>query len=201
MITKQNKKGNVLAGVLITLGIVLFVALMIGGWIASSYNTLVDKDTSVENQWGKIQSAMERRLDLIPNLVATVKGSADFEKSTQTQIAAMRGGIRDAKSISDMQKVDGQISSLISGINVQIEAYPQLKSTENFLALQDELSGTENRLKYERDEYNNMVRDYKVQVRSFPTNIIAGMFGFEQSKWETYESKENASDVPTVDFS
>ena len=201
MITKQNKKGNVLAAVLITLGIIIAIALIIGSWVAGSYNSLTDKDTSVENQWGKVQSAYERRLDLIPNLVATVKGSASFEQDTQTQIAAMRGGIRDAKTVSDMQKVDGQMSALMSGINVQIEAYPALKSTENFMALQDELAGTENRIKWERDEYNNQVKDYKYAVRSFPTNIIAGMFGFEQSKWETYEAKENASDAPTVDFS
>ena len=201
MITKQNKKGSMLAGVLITLGIVLFVALMIGACIAGTYNTLVQKDTTVEAQFGNIQTAMERRLDLIPNLVSTVKGSANFEKDTQTQIAAMRGGIRDAKGVSDMQKVDTQMSSLISGINIQVEAYPELKSTANFLALQDELTGSENRISWERNNYNDVVKEYKASVRSFPTNIIAGMFGFEQSKWQTYESKENASDAPIVDFS
>ena len=200
MITKQNKKGNVLAAVLITLGIIIAIALIIGSWVAGSYNSLTDKDTSVENQWGKVQSAYERRLDLIPNLVATVKGSASFEQDTQTQIAAMRGGIRDAKTVSDMQKVDGQMSALMSGINVQIEAYPALKSTENFMALQDELAGTENRIKWERDEYNNQVKDYKYAVRSFPTNIIAGMFGFEQSKWDMFQSNDGAENAPQVDF-
>jgi LemA protein len=166
-----------------------------------SYNTLVGSDINVENQWGKVQSAYERRLDLIPNLVATVKGSAAFEQDTQTQIAAMRGGIKNAKTVSDMQKVDGQMSSLMSGINIQVEAYPDLKSTANFMALQDELAGTENRIKWERDNYNDMVKDYKLKVRSFPMNMIAGMFGFEQSKWDMFAAVENASEPVTVDFS
>ena len=196
MITK-NKKGSALLIVSVLLGIVVIIAMFFAG----TYNTLVGLDTNVENQWGKVQSAYERRLDLIPNLVATVKGSSDFEKDTQSQIAAMRGGVKNAKTVEDMQKVDGQMSALMSGINIQVEAYPELKSTVNFLALQDELAGTENRIKWERDNYNDRVKDYKYKVRSFPTNIIAGMYGFSESKWETYEAKENADNVPDVDFS
>lgn len=201
MITKQNKKGNALAVVLITLGVILAIIIVLASWITGSYNTLVGSDVNVENQWGKVQSAYERRLDLIPNLVATVKGSSNFEKDTQTQVAALRGGIQNAKTVSDMQKVDSQMTSLMSGINVQVEAYPDLKSTANFLALQDELAGTENRIKWERDNFNDMVKDYKLKVRSFPMNIIAGMFGFEQSKWEMFAAVENASEPTTVDFS
>jgi LemA protein len=201
MITKQNKKGSAVSAVLITLGILLFIITVLASWIMGSYNTLVGSDVNAENQWGKVQSAYERRLDLIPNLVATVKGSAAFEQDTQTQIAAMRGGIKNAKTVSDMQKVDGQMSSLMSGINIQVEAYPDLKSTANFMALQDELAGTENRIKWERDNYNDMVKDYKLKVRSFPMNMIAGMFGFEQSKWDMFAAVENASEPVTVDFS
>ena len=200
MITKQNKKGNALAAVLITLGIVLFIALMIGGWIMGSYNSLVNTDVSVGNQWSKVQTAYQYRLNLIPNLVATVKGSADFEKSTQTQVAALRGGIQNAKTVSDMQKVDAQMTSLMSGINVQVEAYPELKSTANFMALQDSLAGAESRAKWELDNYNDAVKTYQVQVRTFPSNIIAGMFGFDLDKWQMFEAKENASEAPTVDF-
>ena len=195
MITK-NKKGSALLIVSVLLGIVVIIAMFFAG----TYNTLVGLDTNVENQWGKVQSAYERRLDLIPNLVATVKGSADFEKDTQSQIAAMRGGVKNAKTVGDMQKVDGQMSALMSGINIQVEAYPELKSTTNFLALQDELAGTENRIKWERDNYNDEVRNYKLKVRSFPTNMIAGMFGFEESKWDTFQADEEASDAPEVDF-
>jgi LemA protein len=201
MITKQSKKGNATSALLITLGVLAVIAIVLVMWIMGSYNTLVGSDVNVENQWGKVQSAYERRLDLIPNLVATVKGSAAFEQDTQTQIAAMRGGIKNAKTVSDMQKVDGQMSSLMSGINIQVEAYPDLKSTANFMALQDELAGTENRIKWERDNYNDMVKDYKLKVRSFPMNMIAGMFGFEQSKWDMFAAVENASEPVTVDFS
>lgn len=201
MITKQNKKGNAVSAVLITLGILLVIIIVLASWIMGSYNTLVGSDVNVENQWGKVQTAYQYRLDLIPNLVATVKGSSDFEKSTQTQVAALRGGIQNAKTVSDMQKVDGQMSALMSGINVQVEAYPELKSTANFMALQDSLAGSESRIKWERDNFNDMVKDYKLKVRSFPMNIIAGMFGFEQSKWEMFAAVENASEPTTVDFS
>jgi len=200
MINKQNNKGNALAIVGITMAVVVVVLLIIGSWVGGTYNGLVDKDTTVENQWGKVQSAYERRLDLIPNLVSTAKGSASFEQDTQTQIAALRGGIKNAKNVNDMQKVDGQMSALMSGINIQLEAYPALRSTENFMALQDELAGTENRIKWERDNYNDLVKVYKYSVRSFPTNMIAGMFGFEESKWDTFEAKEEAEDAPEVDF-
>jgi len=196
MIT-QNKKGSAL----FVVSALLAIIVIIGMFMAGTYNSIVSLDTGVEAQWGKVQSAYERRLDLIPNLVATVKGSADFEKNTQTQIALLRSGVKDAKSVGDMQKVDGQMSALMSGINIQLEAYPELKSTANFLALQDELAGTENRIKWERDNYNDVVKDYKYKVRSFPTNMIAGMYGFSESKWETYEAKEEASDAPEVDFS
>jgi len=195
MITK-NKKGSALFVVLAIVGIIFIIATFLAG----TYNSLVDLDVNVENHWSKVQSAYERRLDLIPNLVATVKGSADFEKNTQTQIALLRSGVKEAKSVNDMQKVDGQMSALMSGINIQLEAYPELKSTTNFLALQDELAGTENRIKWERDNYNDEVRNYKLKVRSFPTNMIAGMFGFEESKWDTFEAKEEAEDAPEVDF-
>jgi len=195
MITK-NKKGSALLIVVILLGLVVIGAMAMAG----TYNTLVGLDTDVENQWSKVQSSYERRLDLIPNLVATVKGSANFEKDTQTMVAEMRSGVRDASSVSDMQRVDGQMAALMSGINIQVEAYPELKSTTNFLALQDELAGTENRIKWERDNYNDFVKTYKYKVRSFPTNIFARIYGFSESDWETYEAKENADTAPVVDF-
>ena len=196
MIT-QNKKGSAL----FIVSALLAIIVIIGMFFAGTYNSIVALDTNVENQWGKVQSAYERRLDLIPNLVATVKGSSDFEKNTQTQIALLRSGVKEAKNVNDMQKVDGQMSALMSGINIQFEAYPELKSTANFLALQDELTGSENRVKWERDNYNDEVRNYKLKVRSFPTNMIAGMYGFEESRWQTYEAKEEASEVPEVYFS
>ena len=198
MITKQNKKGNATA---IALGVVIAVVLILACWILGSYNGLVGVDINVGNQFGKVQSAYQYRLDLIPNLVATVKGSSNFEKETQTQVAALRGGIQNAKSVSDMQKVDSQMSALMSGINVQVEAYPELKSTANFMALQDSIAGAESRIKWERDNYNDMVKDYQLRVRSFPSNIVAGMFGFTLDKWRMFQSDTGASAAPIVSFS
>ena len=197
----MNNKGSAMAGVLITLLVIVFIAIIFGSWVAGSYNTLVDKDTSVEAQWGSVQSAYERRLDLIPNLVATVKGSADFEKETLVEVAKARGGIRLANNPSQLETANQPITTMMAGLMTYVENYPTLKTTEQFRALMDELAGTENRVKWERDNYNGMVKDYKQQVRIFPANLIAGMFGFEQSKWDIFESRENASVAPTVDFS
>ena len=143
MTKTMNKKGQTfLIAIIFLLVIIGIIAVMIVG----AYNSMVNKDIAVNTQWGKVQSAYQRILDLIPNLVSTVKGSADFEKSTQTQIAALRSGINTAKNPDDLKTVDTGLSTLASSINVQLEAYPQLTSTANFRALQDELAGTENRI-------------------------------------------------------
>ena len=195
---KMNKKAQTLLiafiFILVLIGIVL-VSLI------SVYNSLVGKDTTVQKDWGNIQSAYQRRLDLIPNLVATVKGSADFEKSTQTQIAALRSGVTNAKTPDDMKTVDTGLSTLASSINVQLEAYPQLTSTQNFRALQDELAGTENRIKFERDNYNVAVQDYQSATRVFPNNLLSGVFGFYTDKYKFYEANQGADVAPQVNFS
>jgi LemA protein len=194
----NNKKGQITAVAIVA--IVVVVIIILGAMIIGTYNSLVSKDVSVQTQWGKVQSAYQRRLDLIPNLVSTVKGSADFEKTTQTQIATLRSQVNGAKNPDDMKAVDTGTSSLIRNINVQVEAYPDLKSTENFRALQDELAGTENRIKWERDEYNNQVKNYQTATRTFPGNVFAGMFGFLSDKYTFFEATENAQTVPVVDF-
>jgi len=197
---RQNKVAGAGTVVLITLGVIALIILMIVFWIMGSYNSLVQTDVSVEKSWGNVQTAYERRLDLIPNLVATVKGSADFEKETQTQIAALRSGIRGAASPTDLDKVGTQANALITNLIVNVEAYPDLKSNVNFLALQDELAGTENRIKWERDNYNGEVQTYKTKVRTFPTNIIAGMFGFSLDKWDMFKAMEGSEVPPEVGF-
>jgi LemA protein len=195
-----NKKGSALIAVLITLAALAIIILTAVSFIAGNYNTLVDKDTSVENQWGKVQSAHERRLDLLPNLAATVKGSAAFEQQTLVEVAKARGGIRIANNPTALEEANRPVMAMMAGMMTYAEQYPELKSTAAFIALMDEIAGTENRIKWERDTYNDMVKDYKKQVRSFPSNMIAGMFGFEQSKWDTFEALENASVAPTIDF-
>lgn len=194
----KDKKGQVTAMAIVAVVVILIVIL--GAIIIGTYNGLVSKDVAVQTQWGKVQSAYQRRLDLIPNLVATVKGSSDFEKTTQTQIAALRAGVDGAKNPNDMKPIDTGTSSLIRSINVQVEAYPTLTSTANFRALQDELAGTENRVKWERDEYNNKIKDYQTATRTFPGNVFAGMFGFLSDKYKFFESTPGAENPPVVNF-
>lgn len=194
----NNKKGQITAIAIVA--VIVVVIVLMGAMIIGIYNGIVSKDISVQTQWGKVQSAYQRRLDLIPNLVATVKGSADFEKTTQTQIATLRSQVNAAKNPADMQTVDSGTSSLMRNINIQVEAYPELKSTENFRALQDELAGTENRIKWERDEYNNQVKSYQTATRTFPGGIFASMFGFLPDKYKFFNANENADKPPIVNF-
>ena len=192
----------------ILVGIVILGILavgLVGLWVIGTYNSLVGKDTNTENMWAKVQTAYQRRADLIPNLVDTVKEAKNFEKDTQTEIAQMRSqagqakiDMSNAKDVEQLQAANSQMSSVLARLMVVVEAYPDLKSNANFLALQDEIAGTENRVKWERDEYNNAVKDYKLAVRTFPTNIMAGMFGFSQEKWKMFQSEAGAEKAPDV---
>ena len=173
--------------------------ICIGG-IASSYNSLVGVDTEVEQKWANIQTAYERRADLIPNLVETVKGYSNYEGDLQKAVAKLRSGIRDATNPQELNGVDRQMNSLISNLIVSVEAYPDLKASENYLALQDELAGTENRIKWERDNFNEAVKSYKRSVRSFPRNIVANIFGFNRDKWNMFEAEEGSEDAPVIKF-
>jgi LemA protein len=189
-------------------GAIVLIALVIGGlFVAGTYNSLVNSDVSVENAKGNVQTAYQRRADLIPNLVNTVQGAATFEKSTQTEIAELRSQagqvktqVANAQTIDEMEAAGTQMGSILARLMLVVEAYPTLKSNENFKMLQDQLEGTENRIKYERDNYNAAVKDYQVKVRSFPSNIIAGMFGFNGDKWKMFEATEGAQVAPTVTF-
>lgn len=196
----MNSKGSAANVVLITLGVIILIVLISVFSIAGTYNSLVNTDESVSNKWAKVQTAYERRADLIPNLVETVKGYSKHEGETQTKIAQFRSGIKEATNPSDINKVGNEMNSLISNLIVSVEAYPDLKASENFLALQDELAGTENRIKWERDNYNDEVKSYNIKVRSFPSNIIANIFGFERDKWDMFEAQEGSEDAPEISF-
>ena len=202
-------KKNKLSPLWITLIIIGVVALFSIMWVVGSYNGLVGTDEQVNEKWANVQSAYQRRADLIPNLVETVQGAVNFEKDTQTEIAALRSGAIEARDAlksattqaeaqAAMQKVDAA-ASRFSGLNINVENYPQLRATENFLSLQDELAGTENRVKVERDIFNGAVKIYNVKVRRFPTNILAGMFGFD--KKNMFEADSGTENAPKVDFS
>lgn len=200
-------KKNSISKTWIITGVIVVVILIFSMMIIGSYNGLVQKDVTVTAEWGKVQSAYQRRADLIPNLVETVKGSANFEKSTLEEITKLRSeatqvqsNAQSASTAGQLQQVQTDMSGILSRISVIVEAYPTLKSNANFLALQDELAGTENRIKFERDNYNNAVKDYQISTRTFPRNIIAGIFGFSSDKYSMFQSDAGADKSPKVGF-
>ena len=168
---------------------------------------MVQKDEAVKSQWGTVESAYQRRMDLIPNLVNTVKGYADFEKTTLTQVIEARAKATqvsinpdklDAQSMKQFQAAQGELSGALSRLLVTVEQYPNLKANENFLDLQKQLEGTENRIAVERRKFNEMVQDYNSFIRSFPKNIWASIFGFEKKAY--FEAEEGAEKAPKVNF-
>jgi len=197
----MNKKAmNALGIVGIVIGVIFLIFLMFFSWIAGSYNLLVSADTSTEASWGKVQTAYERRLDLLPNLARTVKGSSDFEKETLIEVAKARGGIRVANNPTSLEEANRPVMTMMAGMMTYAEQYPNIKSTELYKGLMDELAGTENRIKWERDNYNDEVKNYKNQVRMFPGSMIASMFNFDADKWEMFEGREEGKVAPEISF-
>lgn len=175
---------------------VVGLALLIGLWVGGTYNSFVGLDEGVNNAWGNVQSAYQRRADLIPNLVATVKAYSDYEGEVLTEITNARASIGNAKTPEQMANADAEFNSALSRLLVVVENYPDLKANQNYLDLQAQLEGTENRIKVERDVYNAKVREYNTKARRFPSNIVAGMFGFSQKEY--FESKEGSENAPDV---
>ena len=188
-------KNKMSTGKIVGISIAVVVVILIL-WIAGSYNGLVRADEGVNEKWANVQTAYQRRADLIPNLVETVKQYSDYEGDILTEITNARASVGKASNPAQMQAAGNELNSALSRLLVVVENYPNLKANENYLSLQDELAGTENRIKTERDIYNKAVKALNIKVRRFPTNIIAGMFGFE--KGETFEADEGADTVPEV---
>lgn len=189
----KNKKGLIIAGV-----IILVVVIIIGS-VIGSYNSLVENEESVAAAKADIQTQLQRRADLIPNFVATVKGYSDYEAETYTAVTEARSKVSAAQNAEDMQAANEQLDGAISvWVNAITEAYPELKANQNYIALQDELAGTENRIAQARITYNESATAYNVKIRKFPTNILAGMFGFE--KVELFEAASGSENVPQVSF-
>jgi len=197
----ENKKGNILMGLLITIGVIILIILILAMLVLGSYNNLVTLDTKTAQLWGNVENVYQRQADLIPNLVATVSGAANFEKSTLIAVTDARTNYLTAASVTDKQIAANQMDSALSRLLVTVEAYPELKTTQNFLGLQDELAGSQNRITWERTQYNAGVQSYQQAVRKFPTNVIAGMFGFDADKWPTFKASNEASRPPVVQFS
>ena len=188
--------------------IVIGALILILGWSGcNGYNGLVSQDENVSNAWNKVQSDYQRRADLIPNLVNTVKGEANFEQTTLQNVIAARASATqmkvDAKDLTpeklqQFQANQGQLSQALGRLLVVSENYPNLKANEAFRGLQEQLEGTENRIKVSRNDFNDAVKDYNVKVRSFPMNIFSGMFGFKAK--EGFKADAGASKAPEVKF-
>jgi len=187
----------------IVLGVIVLICL-IGG---CSYNGMVSKDEAVKNKWGAVESQYQRRSDLIPNLVATVKGAANFEKSTLVDVTNARARATAIQvdptkltpaNVQQYQAAQGQLGSALSRLLVASERYPDLKSNENFTALQAQLEGTENRISVARMDFNDAVQQYNTTIRSFPAVITAKIFGFNEKG--AFEAEEGAEKAPKVTF-
>ena len=193
-----------------TLALIAILVLLGLGGVAgcSSYNGLVTEDERVEQSFGNLQSQYQRRADLIPNLVNTVRGAADFEQETLTQVTEARSqatsvnltadDLSDPAKIAAFQQAQSQLTGALSRLLVTVERYPELRATEAFRDLQSQLEGTENRINVARRDYNESVRVYNTKVRRFPTAIFAGMFGFDRRT--PFEAEAGADQAPTVDF-
>ena len=183
---------------LIIVAVLAVLVIGVGGWVVGNYNGLVAKKADVDKQFAQVDNELQRRNDLIPNLVETVKGIAAQEQTVFGRIADARAAMAGAKTPEQKLAAGGAMDQALGRLLVVIENYPQLKSQENFLKLQDELAGTENRLAVERMRYNEIVRDYNVMVMRFPTNIFAGMFNYKVATF--YPVTAEAKQAPKVSF-
>lgn len=180
---------------LIPVGIIIILAMILG----SGYNNLVTLSETVDSSWSQVENQLQRRADLIPNLVNTVKGYAEHESEVFTDVADARSRLIGAGSVGEAAEADAALSSALSRLLAISESYPQLKADANFRALQDELAGTENRIATARMDYNNEVQSYNTKIKRFPTTLYAGILGFDEREY--FKANAGAHEVPTVDFS
>lgn len=194
---KKNK------GLIITIVVIVLVAL----WGISSYNGLVEMDENVSNQWANVETQYQRRSDLIPNLVNTVKGYAKHESQTLEAVMAARSQATQVKidpsnctpqQLAAYQKAQGDVTTALGKLLAITENYPDLKANQNFLELQSQLEGTENRINVARKDFNDSAKEYNTSLRRFPRNIIASMFGFEKRNY--FEAEAGAEKAPKVEF-
>lgn len=184
---------------LIFLGVLLVLGLMVGGKAASVNNDLVTQQEQVKSAWSQVDVALQRRADLIPNLVETVKGFASQEKQVIQSVAEARAALGGARTPAEKIQANGQLDSALSRLLVVVENYPNLKSNENFMRLQDELAGTENRIAVERRKYNEAVQKYNTTLGLFPNNMFAGMLGFHRND-DYFKTEPGARTAPSVKF-
>ena len=188
--------------------VVLIAAGMLVAWGVSSYNNMISLDQAVIQQWSQVENQYQRRADLIPNLVNTVKGYADFEKEVLTKVTEARARVsqfnitpevlNDPQAFAKFQSLQGELSGALSRLLVTVENYPQLKANENFLQLQAQLEGTENRISVERKKFNEVVQSYNTMIKRFPASMLAGMFGFGEKQY--FKAIQGSETPPKVEF-
>jgi LemA protein len=183
---------------LIAVVVVIVIAFSMYSFVKGTYNTFVSLDEAVKASWAQVENQLQRRYDLIPNLVETVKGFARQEKEVFIGVTEARSKVAGANNIPDKIKANNELSGALSRLLLVVERYPDIKSNQNFLRLQDELAGTENRIAVERRRYNEAVKTFNVKIRSFPENLFAGLFGFTKAAF--FEVPETAKAVPKVKF-
>ena len=191
----------------IVIGVIVILALIVYGSIKNTYNKMVEMEQNVEAQWSNVENVYQRRADLIPNLVNTVKGYAEHERETFQQVIEARSKATSTninaenlspEQLQQFQQSQGALSSALSRLMVVVERYPELKANENFKQLQAQLEGTENRISVERRRFNEAARSYNTYINQFPRTIYASMFDFEEKAY--FESQEGAEEAPNVEF-
>ena len=183
---------------IIIIAVIAVIVILVGSLIGS-YNGLVESREEVSQMQSEISNQLQRRADLIPNFVATVKGYSDYEQETFTAVTNARAAVANANSVGEQANASAQLDSAIDiWVNAVTEAYPELKANENYIALQDELAGTENRIATARRDYNSSAKNFNVKIKKFPRSILAGIFGFDA--FEYFEADEGAQNVPQVSF-
>jgi LemA protein len=183
---------------LVGLGVIVLVIVIIGGMLMSSYNKFVTLAENVDQSYAQIENQLQRRLDLIPNLVNTVKGYAAHEKEVIASISDARARLAGAGTVEEEATANAQLSGALSRLLVVVENYPNLKADQQFTRLMDELSGTENRISVARRDYNDQVAVYNKRVKQFPGALIAGMTGFDEKQY--FKAAPGATEAPEVDF-
>ena len=182
----------------VILGILLIIVFSIAGFVKKNYNAMVTMDEGINGAWAQVENVLQRRYDLIPNLVETVKGYASHESEVFIQVTEARARVGGAGNPAARMGAEGALSNALSRLLLVVENYPQLKANENFIRLQDELAGTENRIAVERGRYNDTVKLYNAYIRRFPASVLAGMFNF--GKREFFEAPEAAQTAPQGKF-
>jgi LemA protein len=194
----EEKKMSAGKKIIIVVAVIAVLAIAAYSLFAGNYNKFVQMDVGIKAAWSQVENQLQRRYDLIPNFVETVKGYAKHEKDVLIEVTNARSKVGGAGNVPDKIAANNELSGALNRLMVVVERYPDLKANQNFLKLQDELAGTENRISVERMRYNEAVKIYNQAIRTFPANLIAGMFGFKEAAF--FEAPKEAKAAPQVKF-